>query len=220
MDERATWTNTTHDWSTIVDREHLQLIRDHADVMAPTGARHLILEVLAYANEEAEALGRRGRCTVTSHPDGSISVTDDGRGTDTRRDEHGRIARKPVMATKDLRFFDRATAALPDGGTRRGMSVVAALSTWLEHTNHRSDGAWTQRYEHGIPAGDLVEVPVSVNTGTTVRFRPDPRFVAPAVDEPTHFAGFSWLQVITAIDRGPSPRQSTGITHTSAIDGS
>jgi DNA gyrase/topoisomerase IV subunit B len=35
---------------------------------------------------------------------------------------------------------------------RRGISVVAALSEWLVHTNRRRDDAWTQRYEHGIPS--------------------------------------------------------------------
>ena len=64
---------------------------------------------------------------------------------------------------KILRFFDSPGAQLlPDGHPRRGISVVAALSEWLVHANRRQDGAWTQRYEHGIPV-----------TGTTVHFRPD-----------------------------------------------
>ena len=78
------------------------------------------------------------------------------------------------MATKDLRFFDSADAQLlPDGHPRRGISVVAALSEWLVHTNHRRDGAWTQRYEHGIPVTGLLAVPGSSASGTTVHFRPD-----------------------------------------------
>ncbi len=66
MGEQAAWTNTTHDWSKTVDQEHLQLIRDHATDYATTGVQHLVLEVLAYANDEAESLGRRVHCTVTS----------------------------------------------------------------------------------------------------------------------------------------------------------
>lgn len=47
-----------------------------------------------------------------------------GRGTDTRFDSRGVAVKKPVMATRDPRFFDH-----PDHGyPRRGMSVVAALS--------------------------------------------------------------------------------------------
>ncbi|MEU2433002.1 ATP-binding protein [Streptomyces sp. NPDC007861] len=128
--------------------------------------------MLAYAADEASSRGA-GRCLVTLHPDGSLSVADDGRGTDTRMDEQGRIVKKPVMATKDLRFFDRPDAhLLPDGAARRGMSVVAALSEWLVHTNRRLDGAWTQRYEHGVPVTGLEPVEADGSTGTLVHFRP------------------------------------------------
>lgn len=111
---------------------------------------------------------------VTLHTDGSVSVKDDGRGTDTRADEHGRVVKKPVMATKDLRFFDLPEAErLPDGHPRRGMSVVAALSEWLIHTNRRLNGSWSQRYEHGVPVTDLEPVEADGTTGTCVRFLPD-----------------------------------------------
>ncbi|MGW6835382.1 hypothetical protein ACWGCI_18510 [Streptomyces sp. NPDC054949] len=111
----ASWRNTTHDWASSVDPEHLALIRRDPAGLAPGGVRQLVLEVLAYAADEAEYRGA-GRCTVTLHPDGSVSVADDGRGTDTRFDEHGRPVRKPVMATKDLRFFDHPDAeSLPTG---------------------------------------------------------------------------------------------------------
>ena len=60
---------------------------------------------------------------------GAPPITDEGRGTDTRVDDQGRTVKKPVMTTKDLRFFDCPQAAvLPDGHPRRGMSVVSALS--------------------------------------------------------------------------------------------
>jgi DNA gyrase subunit B len=53
------------------------------------------------------------------------------------------------------------------------MSVVAALSRWLIHTNRRRNGAWTQRYEHGIPVTGLSPIPDQDSTGTTVHFLPD-----------------------------------------------
>ena len=167
--------NATHDWSADVDIAHLAAIRrDAADPPASAVQLHLILEVLAYANEEAEDQGRRGRCSVRMHTDGSISVADDGRGTDTRRDGAGAPMRKPVAATKDLRFFDAQDGlCLPDGQPRRGMSVVAALSRWLIHTSRRSDGSWTQRYEHGIPSSDLTALPPTGSTGTTIQFLVD-----------------------------------------------
>jgi DNA gyrase subunit B len=50
------------------------------------------------------------------------------------------------------------------------MSVVAAFSTWLVHTNRRTEGAWVQRYERGLPVSDLESVPVNGKTGTSVHF--------------------------------------------------
>ena len=168
------WPNTTHDWATSVDADHLKDIRRRAQELAPDGALHLLLEVLAYAADEAAVRGS-GNCRVTLHADGSVSVADDGRGTDTRFDEHGQPVKKPVMSTPDLRFFDAPDAPLlPDGRPRRGMSVVAALSEWLQHLNRRHNGAWTQRYEHGVPVTGLLLAHVDGTTGTTVRFLPDP----------------------------------------------
>uniref|UniRef100_A0AAU2UX35 DNA topoisomerase (ATP-hydrolyzing) n=1 Tax=Streptomyces sp. NBC_00003 TaxID=2903608 RepID=A0AAU2UX35_9ACTN len=164
------WRNTTHDWAGTVDVDHLSRIRNDSPTFAPGGIRHLVLEVVAYAADEAESRGA-GKCVVTLHADGSISVEDDGRGTDTRYDADGRPIKKPVMATKDLRFFDHPDAqVLPDGHPRRGMSVVAALSEWLVHTNRRVGGAWVQRYEHGVPTTDLTPIDEDGGTGTTVHF--------------------------------------------------
>jgi topoisomerase-4 subunit B len=172
---RADWINTTHDWAASVDHEHLELVRAKPELYAPGGVLHLLLEVLAYPGDEAESTGRRPECSVELHADGSIAVTDYGRGTDTRVDEHGTVVKKPVMATKDLRFFEDPEAPLlPDGHPRRGMSVVAASSEWLVHTNRRTNGSWTQRYELGVPVTDLEPIPTDGTTGTTVPFLPMP----------------------------------------------
>jgi topoisomerase IV subunit B len=193
------WANTTHDWAASVDVLHLDTIRGDPEAYAPGGLLHLVLEVLAYADDEAKALGRRGRCVVSVYPDGSVSVADDGRGTDTRRDSHRLLTKKPVMSTKDLRFFESQRGVLlPDGHVRRGMSVVSALSRWLIHTNRRQNGAWTQRYEHGLPTTDLVPVDSSPGTGTTVRFLVDTNLVPASTvtaDEIRTVTDFPWLTV-------------------------
>jgi topoisomerase-4 subunit B len=187
---RADWVNTTHDWAGTVDQEHLEQIRSDPGRYAPGGLIHLVLEVIAYPEDEAESAGRRGTCTVTLHADGSIAIEDNGRGTDTRVDEHGQLIKKPIMATQDLRFFaEPASPLLPDGHPRRGMSVVAALSDWLVHTNRRLNGSWTQRYEHGLPVTELEPLESTPATGTTVHFRPDP----------AHFPGNN----LTADELGP-----------------
>ncbi|GIG20841.1 hypothetical protein Cch01nite_15650 [Cellulomonas chitinilytica] len=186
------WQNTTHDWAATVDVAHLDTVRADPTRYAPGGLLHLVLETIAYPAEEAVETGS-GRCVVTLHADGSVSVGDDGRGTDTRLGPDGTPIRKPVMATKDLRFFDAPDAPpLPDGHPRRGMSVVAALSAWLVHTNHRRDGAWTQRYEHGIPVTDLVPVDSDGRTGTTVHFMPDTKLLGSAALSTTDLGSGAW----------------------------
>ncbi len=191
------WTNTTHDWAAAVDSAHLATIAADPGRHAPGGAWHLLLEVAAHPVDEAVDRGTRGICTVTAHADGSWSVADDGRGTDTRLDEAGRPVKKPVMSTKDLRFFDGPAAELlPDGFARRGMSVVSALSTWLVHTNRRLNGSWTQRYERGIP-DELLPIPDNGTTGASVHFLPGPELAGgmPAPGEILQVLSGAWPQL-------------------------
>jgi topoisomerase IV subunit B len=191
----VTWQNTTHDWSSTVDVAHLERIRHDPAEFAPGGVTHLVLEVLAYAADEASSRGE-GVAVVTLHPDGSISVADNGRGTDTRVDPEGRTVKKPVMATKDLRHFDDPSVPLPNGHPRRGMSVVAALSEWLVHTNRRLNGSWTQRYEHGIPVTDLTPIDPDNTTGTTVHFLPNPA-LPPLTKLPSTFGNDLTIEIKT-----------------------
>ncbi|WP_323096044.1 ATP-binding protein [Intrasporangium sp. YIM S08009] len=213
----GTWRNTTHDWAATVDTDHLADIRARAAELAPGGATHLVLEVLAYADDEAASAGRVGRCVVTVHADGSLSVADDGRGTDTRVDASGRTVRKPVMATRDLRFFDvEDPPQLPDGHPRRGMSVVAALSEILVHTNRRLEGSWTQTYDHGVPVTDLVPVvdqqgaatATGTATGTTVRFRLTGCSGEEARSLTTRLGSWPHLEVVV-VHEEPSARDSS-----------
>ncbi|KRE53830.1 ATP-binding protein [Phycicoccus sp. Soil748] len=209
MSERSTWTVTTHDWACDLDVEHLADVRRGArtgqvggQAWEVGGRRHLLLEVLAYADDEAQALGRVGRAVVTEHGDGSVTVADDGRGTDTRVDAEGRVVRKPVMATRDVRFFDAVDGPrLPDGLPRRGMSTVAALSSALVHENHRVDGAWSQTYRHGLPDDELLPVtpgegPVTPGerSGTSVRFLADD-LAGPRSLTVEDLGAFTWLRI-------------------------
>lgn len=203
-----TWENTTHDWHATVDLDHLATIAEAVETYAPGGTLHLVLEVLAYAADEAESRGG-GQAVITLHGDGSVSVADDGRGTDTRTDAHGVLVKKPVMATRDLRFFDAvAPPLLADGQPRRGLSVVAALSARLVHENRRSSGSWRQCYEHGVPVTGLEPFTGDGTTGTTVRFWPVPAIAALSGDalETLARAGGSHLRVELVVDglpRGP-----------------
>ena len=87
--------------------------------------------MVEYALDEARE-GATTRVDVVLRADGSVEVRDDGRGTDTRLDAAGVPVVKPVMATRDLRFFDVPSApVLGDGAPRSGISVVCALSAML-----------------------------------------------------------------------------------------
>jgi hypothetical protein len=105
----AAWKTTTHDSAQPLDLGHVDEIPREPETFAPGGALHLVLEVLAYAAEEADLSGS-GRSVVTLHHDGPVAVADNGRGTDTRIDDRGRVVRKPVMATKERQVLPAAAA--------------------------------------------------------------------------------------------------------------
>ena len=191
---RTRWIPTTHDWTHDVDIAHLDEIQRDRLRYEAGGRRHQMLEVLAYADDEAAALERVGVATVHISQDDSVSIADDGRGTDTRTDSNGTLIRKPIMATKDLRFFDATTPpVLSDGLPRRGISTVSALSSLLTHENRRTEGAWFQEYRHGFPTAPVCNAPRTPGTGTTVSFRSE-------LGAPTHLTdadlrAFQWLEI-------------------------
>ncbi|GAB3811470.1 hypothetical protein GCM10028799_06230 [Kribbella italica] len=167
---------SSHSWLSVADAAHIDAVR--ADPGQYGDLLHLALEAIAYPVDEGVG-GTATRARVVLHDDGSIEVSDDGRGTHVRFDDDGVPMVKPIMATRDLRFFgDPSAQLLPDGRPRNGMSVVVALSAWAIHTNHRTEGSWTRRYEYGVPRGPLVSLPAASTTGTTVHFRPDPELFA------------------------------------------
>lgn len=176
---------STHDWSIAVDADHILAIQNDVKQFGQGGITHLVLEVIAYAVDEA-TMGTTDQIHVTLHKDASICVADNGRGTATR-EVSGMPMVKPIMSTKDLRFFCISDApVLPDGIVRSGISVVAALSEWVIHTNRRSNGSWTQRYEHGLPSGPLTPINGNGTTGTSVCFRPDQAIFGSDVVDPSN----------------------------------
>jgi len=71
--------------------------------------------------------------------------------------------------------------------------VVAALSEWLVHTNRRQDGAWSQRYEYGLPVTDLLALSNEGDTtGTTVRFRAAPAVTPIELPDLVELARVGW----------------------------
>ncbi len=197
-----TWAAPTHVWAAPVDEAHL---REARTVGASLPLAHRVLEVVAYADEEAEALG--GGSVVVALTDTGVRVDDAGRGTETRRSADGRLIRKPVMSTADVRFFGRADAPLlPDGRARHGMSVVAAGAAELVHENHRAGEAWTQRYLFGVPEDALRSLPFRGHPGTAVTFSADDVAGVDAAALAGMLAGFRHLQVELRDERSATGR--------------
>jgi len=138
------------------------------------GLHHLVYEVVD--NSVDEAMG--GYCDsikIILHSDGSCSVGDNGRGipVDTHK-ETGKSAAEVVLTVLHAGGKFEHSAYKVSGGLHGvGVSVVNALSEWLDLEIRRGGRVWTQRYEYGVPTGPLTEGEKSSKHGTIIRFKPD-----------------------------------------------
>lgn len=139
------------------------------------GLHHLVYEVVDNSIDEALA-GFCSRVEVFLHPDGSVTVRDDGRGIPVGKVEGLDISAVEVVLTRlhaGAKFGGRGYKV--SGGLHGvGISVVNALSEWLEVEVKREGRLFKQRYERGEPVTPLEIVGEASSTGTIVRFKPDP----------------------------------------------
>ncbi len=144
----------------------------------PRGLHHLVYEVVDNAVDEALA-GHCDQITVVLCDDGSASITDNGRGIPT--DVHPRTGKSALETVLTVLHaggkFGSGGYKVSGGLHGVGISVVNALSEWVEVTVRRQQKVHCQRFERGASVGSLSseDLPRAEKnlTGTTVCFKPD-----------------------------------------------